>query len=120
MYDSEDEEYNFDREDYNSKSGHNFSTCELGLAALPSILSSAGPLEELAASLRSGKSSYWIELDFARTEYLKVRRTHTYSTFSINIALNRGMTDGSVKSVSRPTLLIEQQLSQVKGNLWSR
>ncbi|KAF9464073.1 hypothetical protein BDZ94DRAFT_1191910 [Collybia nuda] len=53
------------------KTGHNPKACLLGREALPSILSSAAPLGELADRLRSTSVSHCVGLDVARAEYLQ-------------------------------------------------
>lgn len=76
------------------KNCHVPATCKIGCEVLRSILSSAAPTRELAASLQSGKITNWVKIGVAREEYLKVRGIHLYSALNINKWMCRDMISG--------------------------
>lgn len=90
-----------DHEDDEFKACHKPRTCNIGLVALPSILSSAAPSVDLATSLRAGKSSHWAEISVARAEYLKVRRTCSIPSSKTNVNMSRGTTAGKRNNSGR-------------------
>lgn len=83
------------------KNCHVPATCKIGCQVLPSILSSAAPTRELAASLRSEKITHWAKIEVAREEYLKVRGIHSYFAVNINEWMYRDMISGKSNNPNR-------------------